>query len=65
MNNFKMQCINYLLVRGWVQEYDGWEWALLSFEQYDLLAPVGRDTIGEAIDLQMELDDEEPNPVVE
>lgn len=29
MNTFKMQCINYLLVNGWVQDVDGYEWAYL------------------------------------
>lgn len=54
MNTFKMQCINYLLVNGWIQDFDGWEW-------YHEARGVACDSIGEAIHIQLEWDDEGTN----
>jgi len=61
MNTFKMQCINYLLVRGWEQDVDGWEWS--KFYPYgDSPAYHQRAvTIGQALDFQFEDEDEGPH----
>lgn len=57
--SFKLQCINYLLVRGWLQDPDGEGWAVPF-----LLEPHSftyRETLGQALDTQLEWDDEGPN----
>jgi hypothetical protein len=54
MNNFKYQCIGYLLVNGWVRDHDGWEWAKIS-----PCEPTAHcETLGQALDIQLEWDDE-------
>ncbi len=59
MNTFKMQCINYLLVNEWVEGDDYW------FVYHDYghsnYVTVTCDSIGEALDIQLEWDDEGSN----
>lgn len=56
MNTFKMQCINYLLVRGWVQDEDGYPWVCWTSRGI-----FTADSIGDALNCQLEWDDEGPN----
>ena len=50
MNSFHMQCIGYLLVNGWVQDDEYYNWWHPSNQ-------VGCETIGAALDTQLEWDD--------
>lgn len=61
MNPFKKKCIDYLINSGWEQDCDGWEW----YYNDGLGREFRADTLGEALDQQMEYDDEDSNPVVE
>lgn len=54
MNTFKMQCVNYLLVNGWVQDLDGWEWTFINPGGSE----VNCSSLGCAVACQLEWDDE-------
>lgn len=55
MNTFKMQCINYLLSRGWEQDIDGYEWV---FQPFSISLPVSKcESLGAALNLQFEWDE--------
>lgn len=58
MNTFKMQCINYLLVNGWVQSEDG-QWAVPFI--YEPHSFIYREDMCDALRTQLEWDDEGPN----
>lgn len=61
MNTFRMQCVNYLLVRGWEQDVDGHEWCHDYHYGAESAQPVYRETLGAALDTQLEWDDEGPH----
>lgn len=54
MNTFKMRCVNYLLVRGWEQDVNGYEW----YHYIGYGNSVSCETLGQAIAVQLEWDDE-------
>lgn len=61
MNTFKMQCVNYLLVNGWVQDEDGWPWSVYHQHPEGDWETFCYESIGDAIDCQLGWDDDGPN----
>lgn len=59
MNTFKMQCVNYLLMRGWSDESDCW--SVMHNYPGSNFQRVCAGSIGEAMDIQLGWDDEGAN----